>query len=166
MARFLHLTDERLLGRLKKSGIRMTFWGRDRLRCVYATPVLRDFQISHQWLRELKRRGTRTMGAIYFKIPDDEEVLVGHFREAPLAVPAARAARIFMDHSTGLGLQVLIRRRIEASEIYRTHVPTQIIGWRYFPEAHGQPPACGCDYCQRGMIKSRKIREKYAAVNR
>ena len=162
MARFIHLTDERLLARLKKSGIRTTLWGK-KVRCVYATPVLRDFQVSHQWLRELKHRGIRTIGAIQFKIPDEEEVLVGRFNEEPLAVSAAQAAKVFMDHSSGLGLQVLIRRRIEPKEITRTYVPTQIIGWRYFPEAHGKPPFCGCAYCQRGLIKNRKIREKYEA---
>src|SRR6266545_2408139 len=70
-----------------------------------------------------------------------------------------------MEHSTGLGLQILVLRRIEAKEITRTYVPTQIIGWRYHPDAHGKPPFCGCDYCQRGLIKSRKIREKYEAQN-
>jgi hypothetical protein len=165
MARFLHLTDERLLARLKKAGIRTTFWGREKLRCVYATPVLPDFQISYQWLRELKNRGIRTIGAIQFKIPDQEEVLVGRYSEEPIPVTAAQAGKVFMAHPTGLGLQVLIRRRIEAREITRAYVPTQIVGWRYSPGAHGRPPFCGCESCQRGLIKNRKIREKYEAEN-
>jgi len=164
MPQFIHLTDERLLKRLKKSGIRTTKWGA-RIRCVYATPVLKDFQVSHQWLRELKNRGVRTIGAVQFRIPDNEEVLVGRYNEEPLAVTAALAVKIFMQHSTGLGLQILVLRRIEPKEITRTYVPTQIIGWRYHPDAHGKPPFCGCDYCQRGLIKSRKIREKYEAQN-
>ena len=60
MPQFIHLADERQLKRLEKSGIRMTNWGR-KIRCVYATPVLRDFQVSHQWLRELKNKGIRTI---------------------------------------------------------------------------------------------------------
>ena len=95
------------------------------------------------------------------KIPDEEEVLVGRYSEEPIEVTAAQAAKVFMDHPTGLGLQVLIRRRIEAKEISRTYVPTQIVGWRYSPEAHGKPPFCGCEFCQRGLIKNRKLREKY-----
>ncbi|MES2694237.1 MAG: hypothetical protein V4773_12250 [Verrucomicrobiota bacterium] len=165
MARFIHLTDERLLARLKKSGIRMSFWGREKLRCVYAVPVLPDFQVSYQWLRELKNRGVRTMGALHFKIPDGEEVLVGRFSEEPVAMTAAQAVRVFMEHPTGMGLQVLVRRRIEAKEITRTYVPPQIVGWRYYPEAHGKPPFCGCEFCQRGLIKNRKLREKYRAEN-
>src|SRR6185503_11929683 len=63
MSQFIHLTDERLLKRLEKSGIRTTKWG-TKVRCVYATPVLKDFQVSHQWLRELKNKGIRTIGAV------------------------------------------------------------------------------------------------------
>ena len=164
MAQFIHLTDERLLKRLEKSGIRLTTWGAE-IRCVYATPVLKDFQVSHQWLRELKNKGIRTIGAVQFRIPDEEEVLVGRFNEEPLTVTAAQAVKVFMAHSTGLGLQVLVLRRVDPREITRCYVPPQIIGWRYHPDAHGKPPFCGCDYCQRGMIKSRKMRLKYAAQN-
>ena len=160
MPQLIHLTDERVLTRLKKSGIRMTKWG-TKIQCVYATPVLRDFQVSHQWLRELKNNGIRTIGAVQFKIPDKEMVFVGRYNEEPLAVTAAQAVKVFMDHPTGMGLQILVLRRIEPEEITRTYVPTQIIGWRYHPDAHGKPPFCGCDYCQRGLIKSRKIRERY-----
>ncbi len=69
MAQFIHLTDERLLKKIEKTGIRMTTWG-EEIRCVYATPVLPNFQVSHQWLRELKNKGITTIGAIQFKIPD------------------------------------------------------------------------------------------------
>lgn len=164
MAQFIHLTDERLLKRIEKAGIRLTTWGKE-IRCVYATPALPNFQVSHQWLRELKNKGITTIGAVQFKIPDDEKVLVGRYNEEPLSVTAAEAVNFFMDHSTGLGLQTLILRRIEASEITRSYVPTQIIGWRYHPDAHGKPPFCGCGFCQRGLIKNRKIREKYEAKN-
>jgi hypothetical protein len=159
MPQLIHLTDERLMKRLEKSGIRRTTWGA-KIRCVYATPVLRDFQVSHQWLRELKNKGIRTIGAVQFKIPDEEEVMVGRYNEEPRIVTAAQAVKIFMQHSTGLGLQILILRRIEPKEITRTYVPKQVIGWRYYPEAHGKNP-CGCDYCQRGLIKNQKIQEKY-----
>lgn len=165
MPLLIHLTDERLLKRLEKSGIRTTNWG-TKIRCVNATPVLHDFQRSHQWLRELKNKGIRAIGAVQFRIPDEEEVLVGRYNEDPLAVPAVQAVKVFREHSTGLGLQILVLRRIEAKEITRTYVPPQIIGWRYHPDAHGKPPFCGCDYCQRGLIKSRKIRDKYAAATK
>ena len=160
MARFIHLTDERLLARIKRTGISRSRWG-SKLRCVYGMPVLPDFQVSHQWLRELKNRGIRTIGAIQFTVGDEEEVLVGRFSEEPVAVTAAQAIKVFRDHLTGMGLQVLIPRRIEAREVSRAYVPPQVVGWRHYPEAHGKPPFCGCEFCQRGLIKNRKIREKY-----
>ena len=164
MAQFIHLTDERLLGRIKKAGISMSD-KRSRVRCVFATPVLPDFQVSHQWLRELKSKGIKTIGAVQFRLPDDEEVLVGCYNEDHLATTAAQAVKIFREHKTGLGLEVIIKRRIDDKEITRTYVPTQIVGWRHYPDAHGKPPFCGCEYCQRGLIKNRKIREKYKQEN-
>jgi hypothetical protein len=121
--------------------------------------------ISHQWLRELKNRGIRTIAAIQFKIPDDEPVKVGRFGTDPMDTTAAGSVRVFMEHESGLGLQVMIPRKILPKEITRTYLPPQLVGWRYYPEAHGKPPFCGCEYCQRGMIKSRKIREKYEREN-
>lgn len=163
MPQFIHLTDERLLKRLEKSGIRPSEVWDAKKRFVYAVPVLPSFQVSHQWLRELKYKGIRTIAAIQFRISDDEDVLVGRFDEKPLAVTAAQAVKIFLEHSTGLGLQVLIPRKIGEKEITRIYVPTQIVGWRHYPESHGKPPFCGCDYCQRGLIKNRRLREKYVA---
>ena len=89
MPQFIHLTDERLLKRIEKAGIRTSNWG-TKLRCVYATPVLKDFQVAHQWLRELKNKGIRTIGAVQFKISDGEEVLVGRYNEEPLLSPLRR----------------------------------------------------------------------------
>jgi hypothetical protein len=165
MAQFIHLSDERLIRRIAKSGIKPSeLWDTGK-RYVYATPVLKDFMISHQWLRELKGRGVRTIAAIQFRIPDGEPVMVGPFGAEPLESTAAGATRVFMEHKSGLGLQVMIPRKILAKEITRTYLPPQLIGWRYYPEAHGKPPFCGCEYCQRGVIKSRKIRAKYKKEN-
>jgi hypothetical protein len=165
MAQFIHLSDERLLRRIEKNGIKPSELWNSKTRYVYATPVLRNFMISHQWLRELKNRGIRTIAAIQFKIPDDEPVKVGRFGTDPMDTTAAGSVRVFMEHESGLGLQVMIPRKILPKEITRTYLPPQLVGWRYYPEAHGKPPFCGCEYCQRGMIKSRKIREKYEREN-
>ncbi|MES2982629.1 MAG: hypothetical protein V4727_09975 [Verrucomicrobiota bacterium] len=115
-------------------------------------------------------KGTKKQGDHHdrsYSIQDSrwEMVLVGRYNEEPLSVTAAEAVKVFMEHSTGLGLQTLILRRIESSEITRSYLPTQIIGWRYHPDAHGKPPFCGCEFCQRGLIKNRKIREEYEANN-
>lgn len=102
------------------------------------------------------------MGAVQFEIPDTEPVFVGPYNQPHIKVTAAQAVKIYMEHSTGLGLETLIPRRIEPKEIRRTYVPPQLVGWRYMPDAHGKPP-CACDYCQKGEINGRKLRDKYKA---
>jgi|ERR1041385_13044 hypothetical protein len=164
MAQFIHLSDERLVRRIEKNGIKPGELWNSNARYVYATPVLRNFLISHQWLRELKGRGIRTVAAIQFRIPDDEPVKIGRFGTDPMDTTAAGSIRVFMEHESGLGLQVMIPRKILGKEITRVYLPPQLVGWRYYPEAHGKAP-CGCDYCQRGLIKSRRIREKYEREN-
>jgi hypothetical protein len=98
--------------------------------------------------------------AVQFRISDDEPVKVARFGKEPVETTAAAATQIFMEHQSGLGLQVLIPRKILPNEIMRVYEPPQIVGWRYYPEAHGRKP-CGCPACQRGDIKSRKLREAY-----
>lgn len=160
MAQFIHLTDERLARRIEKSGVKPSeVWG-GKTKYVFAMPVLPDFAVSHQWLRELKRRGVRTFVAVQFRIADDEPVRVGRFNRDPLDTTAAGATRIFLEHDSGYGLQVMIPRKILPREIMRVYEPPQLVGWRFYPEAKGRKP-CGCPACQRGEIKSRKIREAY-----
>ena len=59
------------------------------------------------------------------------------------------------------GWEVLVPRRIAAREIHRVRRLPQVLGWRYWPEAHGRPP-CTCDWCQRGQFGGRKIRARAA----
>jgi hypothetical protein len=119
---------------------------------------------SHQWLRELKRTGVRTISAVQFRVADDCPVFVGRYNGTHLETTAAGAVRIFMEHTTGQGLEVIFAGSIPAGSITRTYTPDQIVGWRYYPESHsdGRKP-CGCSYCQRGQIKNRKLREAYGA---
>lgn len=126
-------------------------------------PVLRNFIISHQWMRELRRRGDRTLVGIYFRVPDDELVLVGHYGASPVNVTAAGAARAVMLAPDPLGLQIIVPRRVAAKDIHAIRRLPQFIGWRYFPGAHGKRP-CGCPACQgRGGIKTRKLRDAFEA---
>ncbi len=160
MASFIHLADERLVARILKNGIKSAMLhGR---RGVYATPVLPDYYVSHQWLRELKRGGVRTIAAVQFRIADETRVFLGRFNEDHVEVTAAESVRAFMDHDTGLGLEVIIPASVSSKAIMQTYTPDQVTGWRYFPESKaGDRKPCGCSYCQRGEIKSRRIREAY-----
>ena len=126
-------------------------------------PVLKNFMVSHQWLRELKRNGGRTLCAVHFRIPDGETVLMGHYSKEQVKVTAARAAHAIMHAENPLGMQIIVPRGIAPKEIHAIRSVPQVVGWRYFPGAHARRP-CGCPYCQSpGTIKSRKLREAFEA---
>src|SRR5262252_2465123 len=91
MAMFVHLTAEKNVKAILRNGI-------SRLRkthryppCIFAMPVTRNFYLSHQWLRELKRRGLGPIAGVYFRIADDETVWVGHYNQPHLSMKAAEA---------------------------------------------------------------------------
>ena len=123
-------------------------------------PVLHDYYISHQWLRELKRGGQRTIVAIYVRVPSDETVLVGHYGGPHEQVPVGQAIKIIMDAPDAQGYELIVPRLIERGEIVRVRIPSQVTGWRFSPSVHGRPP-CGCPYCAGGETKSRKRQEAY-----
>jgi hypothetical protein len=161
MPQFIHLADDKELASIERNGIRADSetWSH---RGVFAVPVLPSYTMTHQWLRELKRRGMKTLSAVQFFLPAREPVFVGSYRDRePISTTASGAVGIFRGHTSPLGLQSFIPRKIAAKEIRRIYTPSQVAGWRYFPDAHGKPPFCGCPYCQRGGIKNRKIREAY-----
>ena len=162
MPQFVHLADDRDIALIQKNGIKAQKVHGGSEKWVFATPLLQNYYQSHQWLRELKRRGIRTMSAVQFRIADATAVKVGRYNEPHLDATAAEAVRIFMDHTDGLGLEVLIPISIAPKSITRIYTPDQVVGWRYYPESHsdGCKP-CGCSYCQRGQIKNRKLREAY-----
>jgi hypothetical protein len=161
MAMFVHLALESRIALIRRNGIR-------RLRRshgdfpggVFAVPMTRDFFVSHQWLRELKRRNAGPIAAVYFRIPDDERVWVGHYGQSHRWMTAAEAVAVFMVSESREGWEIVIPRRVESSEIHRTRRLPEVVGWRYHPGAHGRKP-CGCDYCQRGLFGGARIRSEY-----
>jgi hypothetical protein len=166
MAMFVHLADARDERSIERSGLKPGRRLSSRGWGVYAMPVLPNYFISHQWLREMKRRGVRTMMGVYFRIPDREAVVVGHFGQAHVPMTAARASRVIMDAADPRGYEVVIPRRIEAAELHAIRPVPQVIGWRYFPGAHGKR-VCGCPVClPLGTIKSRALREAFDASMR
>lgn len=165
MAIFVHLTPEKNSNRIRQVGIKTTKGGDGYPDGVYAQAVTQNFFVSHQWLRELKRSGQRTICGVYFRIPDSEMVWVGHYNQEHIQTTAAKASGIIHHHKSPLGYQIYIPRKIEKREIIRIRHLPQNIGWRYYPEAHGNKP-CGCPVCiPRGEIKSRRIRKQWQAEN-
>jgi hypothetical protein len=161
MALFVHLALQSRVAQIRCNGIR-------RLRPaaknfpggVFAVPLTRNFYISHQWLRELKRRNGGPIAGIYFRIPDNEQVWIGHYNQGHLWLSASAAVGEFMAAEDAKGWEVVIPRRIEASEIHRTRQLPQVIGWRFSPGAKGKPPFCTCKFCTRGEYGSQRLRER------
>ena len=124
-------------------------------------PVTPNHYASHQWLRELKSTGHRTIVGVYFRVPDAELVWFGHFGYSHVLLSASEAAQHVYSAPDPLGLEVLVPRRVLPSEIVRSRQLRQVIGWRYYPNAHGRPP-CGCPSClPAGQIKSKAIRQRF-----
>lgn len=163
MAMFVHLTSESATGRMRRDGINCSRRTRQGIaRGVFAVPVTRNFFISHQWLRELKRRSGGMVAGIYFRIPDDEAVWVGHYNQVHRRMSAAEAIAEFMLAENREGWEVIIPRRIAAKEIHRVKPLPQTVGWKYFPEAKGKPPFCRCEFCTRGDYGARRLRTRLA----
>jgi hypothetical protein len=158
---FVHLAPAPLIARILRNGIRRSRAQGALPAGVFAMPVGPSFFASHQWLREMKRSGQRTISAVYFRVADDEPVWTGHFEQGHTRMTAAEAAGFVSAAGSAEGFEVVIPRRVEASEILRVKPVAQVVGWRYFPGAHGRPP-CGCLGClEKGEIKSSAIRRRY-----
>jgi|SRR5262245_56082609 len=151
MVMLVHLAPADAAKAIERNGIRM------RRRGIYAMPVLPNYYASHQWVRELKRRGVRTFVGVYFRIDDDEPVRVGRYHEKHRECSVAEAAATILDAADPLGFQIVIDRSIEASELHAVRRVPHVIGWRYSPRAHGEVP-CNCDFCNKGSINRRRVR--------
>ena len=158
---FVHLATESSVAQIRRSGIaRLRRAVGASPKGVFAVPVTRNFYASHQWLRELKRRNNGPLAGIYFRIPDDQPVWIGHYGQAYSRLSAAEAIAQFASADDPLGWEVIIPRRIEASEIHRTRRLPQVIGWRFSPNSKGKPPFCTCRFCTRGEYGAAKLRKR------
>lgn len=161
--RLTHLTPEKFAALIRRNGIAARSRNGWNQRGVYAMPIGPDFMASHQWLRELRRKGQRTFVAIDFTIPDDELVWVGHYSAPHVELPAAAAANLIHQAESPLGYEIVVSRRVTPNEISRVRSVPQVVGWRYHPDAHGQTP-CGCRACvPGGRFGDRKLRDRYEA---
>lgn len=151
MPTLVHLTDEKNSARIKSSGLSPGKIGSG----IFAMPVLPNFYVSHQWLRELKRSGARTYVGVYFKVPSSELVYAGKYNKRHRHIKLREAIKEIMELEDPLGYELILDRKIEPKEIIRIkHLP-QKVGWRYFPESHNTKP-CNCEYCLRGTINGKK----------
>ncbi|MFE2410330.1 HEAT repeat domain-containing protein [Kitasatospora sp. NPDC059408] len=165
MAMFVHLTSTADAPRVRRAGIRADSRGQGGARGVYCFPVLPSYTLTHQWLRELARFG-RPGGlvAVHVRLPDDEPVLAGHYRDrakdAQLPMTAAEAVHRIRALPDPRGWEVFLSRAVASREIHRIRTAPQVTGWRYVPNAHGTRP-CTCYGCRvLGGYGSRRLRER------
>jgi hypothetical protein len=155
MALFVHLTPEKNVRTIVRSGIRKGAHG------VFRLPILPSYVISHQWLRELRRGGQRTFVAVDFRIPDDEPVSVGHYGRPALDMTAAQAVAVVREQDDPRGYEVVVPRAITRGELHRVRHINQVSGWQYAPGQHGQRPYA-CAVClPKGAFKAADIRSRY-----
>src|SRR3954447_21613731 len=99
MPSFVHIADERDGAAILRTGLKVP---RLRVRSsrsdypvgVFALPVVPNFLLSHQWVRELKRRGHRTAVGVYFRAPAPEAVWAGLYNQPKQQMTAGEAASV------------------------------------------------------------------------
>jgi hypothetical protein len=159
--RFVHLTPASAAQAVRRGGIRPHHHRGLGIRGVFAMPVLPAYVLTHQWGRELRRGGVRSVVAVHFRVRDDEDVWVGHYGRTPASTTAAEAAGLIMAAADPRGYEVFIPRKIAAKEINRLRPVNPVTGWRYMPGAHGTPP-CACPVClPAGSYGASRIRARY-----
>jgi len=155
MVSFIHIADKNDEAAIVKNGIKASK-RKTGPRGVFAVPVVPNHATTHQWARELKRWGARTLVCVHFKIPDDELVLAGKYNVEKVKMTAPEAAAAFLAHTGPQGLEVIVPRKIIPKEISRTYLAPRLTGWRYYPEAKGRKP-CHCKFCNRGEIRAQRL---------
>lgn len=156
----VHLTDEKQSKKILNGGIK---FGKI-LKGIYCMPVMPNFYVTHQWLRELKSSGAKTFVGVYFRLKASELVYAGKYGERHRHIPLGEAIKEIMALEDPLGYELIIDRKIEAGEIKNIkHLP-QTVGWRYMPGSHNRKP-CTCEFCTRGIIKGKRLRKKAQEQN-
>lgn len=169
MAVLVHLADERNVASIKRSGLKglpREVWGAEQThkidKAVFVTPVLPSYSVTHQWLRELKRRGMRTLIAVHIKLPSDEMVWLGRYAQEHRFIPLGHAIGLFMAEKNPLGWEIIVPHSIGAKSIHAIRPAPQVAGWRYMPDARERGVwTCMCEGCLslfRDGIKSARLR--------
>ena len=160
----VHLTSEKNLSLIRRSGIKAQPL-RQGERGIYCMPLLPDFYVSHQWLRELKRgKEHNSIIAVDFRLPKEEIVLVGHYAAPHIECTIGEAARVILNAKDPLGFEILLPRSIQTDEIHKVRNISQVTGWRYSPKAKGTKPFCTCQFCIGGDWGADRLRKRLAEM--
>jgi hypothetical protein len=149
--RLVHLAPESRRCAIERNGIRAEeahVWDGERgvkvPRAVYAMPIVPDFSVTYQWLRELRRFHRERMVAVHFVVPSDEDVMVGRYNKPHERVPLRVAVRRVLAEPAGN--ELILLRGIRKNEIALVRDLTQLVGWTEVPEP-GAAFDCLCAAC-------------------
>jgi hypothetical protein len=159
MAILVHLTPQKDAERIVRRGLRATHLPGEPSRGLFCMPLLPDYFASHQWLRELRRKGARSFVAIDFRVSSTEPIYVGHYGHRHVATTVGRAVRMLAERTDARGWELILPRSVESKEIVKVRTVSRVVGWRYYPGANGRKP-CSCEYCSKGEFGSRRMRER------
>jgi len=107
-------------------------------------PQLRDFSLSHQWLRELRRWHDERMVAVNFRLPSVEPVWVGRYNESHVLLPLGEAIKRLA--SSPLGQELIVPRSVGRRQIAGVRDVTQLVGWTETPDKEKRFD-CLCPAC-------------------
>jgi hypothetical protein len=147
----VHLTTEGNSRAIVRNGIKYRrFRWHDVPGGIFCMPHLASYYVSHQWLRELKRRGEGTLVGVDFRLPSTEKVWFGRYNGPHIELPLGRAVKVLLEQTDQRGHEFIVPRSISPEEIIRVRRIPQVVGWRFSPGAKGARPFCACDACSRG----------------
>jgi len=136
----VHLTAEKNVKQILWVGIKAQVGGINGVKGVYCMPILQNYYVSHQWLRELRQgSGRRQMAmiAIDFRMDSKEIVLVGHYAQPHVETTVAQAIQVITAAQDPMGFEIFLPRSVKPEEIHKVRTVAQVIGWRYSPAAKG-----------------------------
>lgn len=153
MATFVHLTPARGVQQVLQGGIRASQARHDLPRGVLCQPVLAHFYATHQWIGEARAYGDPRIFGVYFRIPDDEAVMVGHFGEPHARMAAASASEIITNFDDPLAYEIVVQRDIGLKDILQTQEIGALIGWWYDAKTETRR-LCACAVCRPQTSRS------------
>ncbi len=152
MPRLVHLARASNARTIERAGIRgglasvLEAGGKESTieRAVFAMPLVPDFSVTYQWVRELRRWHGERIVAVHFVLPSDEELLVGRYNAAHERLPLREAVRRVL--AEPLGSEIVVPRSVRRREVMGIRDVTQLVGWTEVPEPKSNFD-CLCQAC-------------------
>jgi hypothetical protein len=91
-----HLAPEKDAKAIDRTGIKAASSGHGTPKGVFCMAIMPNYFATHQWLRELKRRGDRTMVAVDFRLRSAERAWFGHYGRPHSETTVGRAIRMLL----------------------------------------------------------------------